>query len=788
MNNYAISPVSASDVPGSDFAGKWCTFEWEENFPHTGEYTFRGMADNIGKIYLDNDLVLEAKHFRGDPLPKNIVKKTIEEGLHKIRVDLYNIPIREPLPKPLVSESGEYTITYRGLNSGSTKTISGEKYYAIRTEGESSTAGRRVISKGKEIQFDDNANNGFDENASLKIESTSPGVSAKFNSDGTQMIVKGRGDVSLKFSWDDDSKTSGLAVGTLKVGNGEKVSWTTRQRGEKGSDRKTISVGENDSKEVIGQGGFDVSKDLKQVKMRDGHGDDINATFSIKSSTNNARFSSDGKKLQYDGAGDITLELKWDDNPNTYGVAIETIEVGGVKLTQKGTVGSDTKKLTIKTKKSVSTSTQSQSNVETIFDTIEYINKADRKLWRTNLYGGNSFLNEYGVCPFNTVKKTNEDYGGTHVIRWENITFPENGKYNIEVEVDDKVKLFIGNRSGDGDIGIGNGLTNIEDGGDEVIIEKDGFVENSSKGTGKSKYSRFFKKGRYRIRAELYQKPGGDFGFGGSDSFGRGEGLTARFQQSGPDTFLIMDGVGTATVNFSLKMDDHPGQSGHSLGSIRIGDVVQLKRSKGEGNKKYKEVELITGSGTFTGGQRYKVVIVGANVGAGSRVRRDFIQFDDNVGDGFDTNGTLKIGRLTNRKGAPNKGLNPMAIAIRVKSDVKETVISPRTWNQNPMGAAFTIDASLPPIPISPKPVSEGRCAEYPTWTTRFPGGKESWWPVTHKSADGKPTWSKFTNTFAISPIPPLTTKSSDGTGVVYSNSWQVNISHSGYYALEGNR
>ena len=33
MNSYAISPVPASNVPGSDFAGRWCTFEWEEDFP-----------------------------------------------------------------------------------------------------------------------------------------------------------------------------------------------------------------------------------------------------------------------------------------------------------------------------------------------------------------------------------------------------------------------------------------------------------------------------------------------------------------------------------------------------------------------------------------------------------------------------------------------------------------------------------------------------------------------------------------------------------------------------------
>ena len=41
-------------------------------------------------------------------------------------------------------------------------------------------------------------------------------------------------------------------------------------------------------------------------------------------------------------------------------------------------------------------------------------------------------------------------------------------------------------------------------------------------------------------------------------------------------------------------------------------------------------------------------------------------------------------------------------------------------------------------------------------------------------------------NRFAISPIPPLATESTDGGGIVYSNSWEVNIPHSGFYALKG--
>ena len=57
MNLYAVSPVPSSNAPGSDYAGYIATMEWEENFPYTGEYTFRGMGDNIARCYLDNELI-----------------------------------------------------------------------------------------------------------------------------------------------------------------------------------------------------------------------------------------------------------------------------------------------------------------------------------------------------------------------------------------------------------------------------------------------------------------------------------------------------------------------------------------------------------------------------------------------------------------------------------------------------------------------------------------------------------------------------------------------------------
>ena len=787
MNSYAISPVPMSDVAGSDFAGRWCTFEWEEDFPYTGEYVFRGMADNIGRIYLDNDRIMETRFFRGDPLPSDIIKKTVTEGVHKIKVELFNVPIKEP-PKP--QKPQDLTITYHGLNQGITRT-SGERKYPIKFE-KLNPSNRRIEVSGNNSRHDNNTlklrdGKGSDANVKFTILSSSPGVNAKFSDDGRELKVKGSGDVTIRLKYDDNPNYAGEAVRSITIAG---TKWR-KERKHKGEETKTIKVGA--SKEVVGKGGYIVSGDKKKVKMKDGHGDDINSTFSIESSTNNARFSNDGKRIESDGPGEVKLKLKWDDNPKKYGVAVDKITVGGVVLDQRGEKGSDTKTLVIKGALNSSTSSNQSQKTETIFTTTDYINKADRKLWRTNLYKSASFLNDYGVCPFNTIIKKNEDYDGTHIIRWEHVTFPADGNYQIEVEVDDRVKLFIGNRSGSGAMGIGNGLKNIEDGGDEVIIEKNGFVGDSNKGTGKSTYTRFFRKGQYRIRAELYQKPGGNFGFGGK-RYGQSDGsdLSARFVRRGNDMFMVMDGNGSATVNLSLKMDDNPNIKGDSCRSVRIGDV-ELKRTiigaggRGNSRGKPKEKEVIRGSGTFVGGERYKVVIRGASAGSGTpRVSRDNIELLDAGGN--DTNGTIRIGRIRDRQGAPVKGLNPMSLAVRIRTDVTETTrISPRTWNQNPMGAAFTIDAPLPPIPVSPKPISEGRCPDNPTWTTRFSGSSQRWWPVTHKNQDGSKTWSKFMNRFAISPLPPLSTESSDGGGgVVYATTWDITINHAGFYALKG--
>ena len=112
MNRYAISPVSPSNVPGSDNAGIVFTFVWEEDFPYDGEYIFRSARLDEAHLYVDNVFVMDMEHFRGRKAlgadTGKALKKTMTAGVHQIRVDLLNNPIDEPLP-PLPAPSRDVT-------------------------------------------------------------------------------------------------------------------------------------------------------------------------------------------------------------------------------------------------------------------------------------------------------------------------------------------------------------------------------------------------------------------------------------------------------------------------------------------------------------------------------------------------------------------------------------------------------------------------------------------------------------------------------------------------------
>jgi len=368
LNKYAISPVAPSDVPGTDNAGKIFIFEWQENFPTTGNYVFRTLCDNKGKLYIDNlyvsDLNSIARNFN-----IGVITKEIQEGIHTIRVDLLNAPIYEvqtttPGSAFFIKKDGEI---YLDLTSFPQSTVNVTfSTYAISQGG----AGRDHT-----IEF-------------------------------AELIFKDIKDVS------NDSGTYGVPGGVL---HGPIV--------QTGGDRLAIVEGR----------ATEVDRGIEIVAYT---GDNIAA----------------GK--------------------DDFFVAIVGAEL--VEQPQPEEVSSQLNSF----------------ETQNVFNTVDYIDRADRTLWRTasNVSSISTLLNSYGVAPFDatTQQSKTDSYPGTHKIVWSGVTFPVNGDYIIELASDDDATLTIGG----------------------VVIEHKGFrspgVPNADL-TG----AYYFTAGTYDIVAELYQIPGG---------------------------------------------------------------------------------------------------------------------------------------------------------------------------------------------------------------------------------------------------------------------------------------
>ena len=272
---------------------------------------------------------------------------------------------------------------------------------------------------------------GSDANVKFTIMSTSPGVSAKFSDDGRKLLTKGKGNVTIRLKYDDNPGYAGEAVRSITIAG---TKWR-KQKKEYGEETKTINVGSKDSKEVIGKGGFTVSGN--DVKMRDGHGNDINSTFSIVSSTVDAKFSSDGRKINYKGSGEITLRLKWDDNPGKYGVAVDSIAVGGKVWDQKGEKGSKTQTIKVTAESSTTGGVQSGKSIGGVTYTGPELFNFKHPAW-------SELMNKISVSPYTPpLNEDNPDINGTFTLKWSGVKFSENGRYDVAFQADNIAKLFI---------------------------------------------------------------------------------------------------------------------------------------------------------------------------------------------------------------------------------------------------------------------------------------------------------------------------------------------------------
>ena len=430
LNSYAISPVPPSNVKGSDFAGRWYTFEWDVEFPYDGEYRFIAQCDNDARFFLDNKPVSQFKIGEGgaagsvlsNPLK---FKETITGGEHNIRLELYNHHIKEK-------------VAIQGSD-------------AIREETTTEIVQQTVKSTRQETQI--------------------AGADFVRNSNGYFLKVGGNveTEVSLTLTYNDNPRTAGTAITKITIPNpdGDDI---ILEREKTGSGRFKQS------------GSVSVKGVFKRSEF--GYG-----PFILEGNDGSSKLIK--KNLTYGGNSARYGQIDFLDRHGSDTNA--SLKILAVKNLQESRIIETTKVVDVEVK---SSEVVTSAKLSAVFNTVDFINKANRKLWRTNVNNNGGFVNEYGVCPFDTLNTLPDNpYAGTHEIVWNSVNFPVSGDYIIEIGVDDNVTLRIGN---------------------QVEIRKEGYVIESgrNKSTGILREIHYIKQGTYPIFAALEQIPGGRFGFG----------------------------------------------------------------------------------------------------------------------------------------------------------------------------------------------------------------------------------------------------------------------------------
>jgi len=541
MNSYAISPIPMSNVIPSDFGGQEHYFEWDVDFPHKGEYIFKFQCDNEGTLYVDGEKQGEYKLGSGGAggavlSPPEETKVDIKKaGNHKIRVDLYNGKVmkkvaaqNEKLAALATSDEVEFKLATStmygasasipeldmyiekpyGIGKDVSETFNKKVEYGriydvkltsntIRNEDSTSTIGGSypLVYKGLKsgalrrksntrLEYDDSVGNiGFDRQTNefagaFTIDNVTGGT-AKFSNDGRNIEVQGdEVKVTLTYNWDDNPRRSGRVLETIQIKDTvwRQLNWRAREN------RWVV--------ESIGSHTYTVTLAGKTTST---------TTKTIGGANNGAALRTKGQNvLQMEDipntdAGGGGVGQYWDD------VIISAsqgrfFDING--LNAKYTLGD-------RPLERGTTSTESTGQLENIFNTSEYIDKADRPLWKTNLVTtkDSEFVNRYGVSPFDTSLKYESSMAGTYTIKWHNVKFPVSGEYDIGIGVDDNVRLRI--------------ISNTHTIGTQVDINKEGFAVRGDPATytGSTLYRRFIEAGSYTIEADLEQVEGGKLGY-----------------------------------------------------------------------------------------------------------------------------------------------------------------------------------------------------------------------------------------------------------------------------------
>ena len=809
MNKNAISPIPMSNVLASDNAGQTYTFEWEENFPFVGEYIFNIQCDNTAYMFIDGEPLknsngqavfkLGSGGAEGHVLsaPSRIKHNITRPGVHRITATLentlsyetktvqtaiddigvvsnevtFNISISTMFATGITIEGLEIDVSKpydegtNPLKETITKKVEYGRVYPvkIRSSGfqqETSSLTPITLSGLKNpgdvrfanstrLEFDDDSSNGFDVNASFTIDKVNGGT-AKFTSDAKSLNIKGDNvEITLTYSWADNPRISGTALDSIKIGS---TTWTHLKQSS-GSETHTITLSG-----AVGNSDIELkTKGEKVIVMEDLPGQDAGSV--------DVGFFDD--LICSVSAGKF------------YGISGNTCKF---ILTRPDDIRENT------------------SNIPNIFNTLDWITRADRTLWKTNPDAGvdANFSQKYGVTPFNPIPpaEITED-----IIR-EEVIIPEiiptvkfevgdDGKNYLKVVGDSKVKIGFEMNVDDSARTFGMAVREVKITADdgEIILKRSGARFETLSGTG------VFSPGKKYLIKSL----------GGSQTSGSFIGADKTILQYDDAVQYGFDGRGYANVKVKsvsplpitiqipetvtsypdyphAATDDFAGfhdivwnnitfpESGNYAVEIMVDDNVELVFS----SQMQDEPNIIIKKEGFK-------IESGSSVGTGKAVEITYFKKGSY---------TLKA-ILEQRAGATISAGNPMMLAVNIKAAFVSDefqVISQKSWNENPMGIALVIDAPLSPPPAEPPLLQEGRCPNNPIWSTRMtPNSSDyvidivsSWWPVRVDS------WSKFSNRYAISPLPPLSKKGTDGSGGKFSTAWKVDIPYRGFYGLKG--
>ena len=872
MNKYAVAPQLPSNQEGTDKADKPYSLMYKEYFPHKGEYTFKGAADNVGEVFLDNVSIMNISNtFKNNQVKKKLL---VEKGDHEIRIDLLNAAQKKIITETYTADSGRSgkarTVKFNVVGSGGgrhrkisavfTNNADVTDNFTINNDGENKkvrTVYRKVTSgakydvkfiataekvdankeritpidiaapgtkgRGKEakignverkkIKYLDE--DGDDTNATLSIDSTSPGLSAKFSDDGSSIITKGNGDLSLKFKWNDNPKTAGKAVGQLKIDDK-----TFKQVGKKGEQIETINLGKKIPKSkdsYLEQGCIENGTKNKESRGSSNrifadyigsvNDNDDMQIFMVKGGTFTSSNAKRTPGLKEGGNGRNTFDIEFVFDVASYGL--------------KGKLWQELKDTDIVDDRTGESLEKSDIEKSLVFNTREYIDKANRSLFRVrpSVGGFGDFFAKNAVTPFNPleidpeIKSVPPTVPKPQTFKEPKVKFHRrggpNGELFMEVIGDGKAKIGFKLKVDDNlrTSGLAVREVKIESDDGHVNLKRDIKEINLAGDDDDIAQIRFVGKEKVRIKGS------GEFTAGKSYKvIASGGSSTSGFKTV--DNTIIFDD------DFNNGWDKNAGLEIDYIRAINPPKSKPAKPPKdGQNNSSKKSLESIEGSALAYAGT-HEIVWKNIEFPASGTYTID-VQVDDNVrleifnnqfraqtldvkgfrGNTGKSNG-LQTFPLEVRQGKytikallqqlPGKSIvdgNPMGLAVNIKTayvQVEKEIIIRRSWNQNPFGAALTIHAPPPPIPQEPPLKQEGPCPPNPIWNTRQKAEAEQWHPCSHRFPDGSRSWSKFMNRYAMSPVLPIGAKGSGYSGQSWDNTWLANIPYTGFYNFKG--